>query len=117
MSGTFYLFAAGGLLGLVAFALHVVMIVHGFKVAAKWGLVNLLVPLGSLVFAFAVSDRRKLAVVFAAAILGAAGLVGLAAYRTAETAIDAAKTTADGLAEFEQQTDELSNIENLELDL
>ncbi len=117
MSAIFYLFLAGALMGLVALALHVAMIVLGFRSSAGWGLVALLVPAGSLVFAFARSGRRKLAAVFLIAILACGALSGIAAHLTALAAIGAAETTAEGLREFDQQTQDLSNVDSIELDL
>ncbi|HUT76717.1 MAG TPA: hypothetical protein VM285_03465 [Polyangia bacterium] len=117
MSAIFYLFLAGALCGLAALALHVAMIVLGFRTAAKWGLIGLFVPAGSLVFAFARSGRRGLAAVFLLAVLGCGVMAGIASHLTAQAAIGATETAAEGLKEFDRQTDELSKVENLDLDL
>jgi hypothetical protein len=117
MSAVFYLFLAGSLLGLVALALHVVMIVLGFRTSAAWGLVALLVPTGSLIFAFARSGRKGLAVALLVSALAGGALAGAAAHLTAQAALGAAETAAVGLKEYEQQTKDLSDVENIELDL
>jgi hypothetical protein len=117
MSAIFYLFLAGALCGLVALALHVTMIILGFRTAAKWGLICLFVPAGSLVFAFVRSGRRGLAAVFLLALLGCGVMAGIASHLTAQAAIGAAETTAEGLKEFDRQTAELSDVENIDLDL
>lgn len=117
MSAIFYLFLAGVLCGLLALALHVTMIVLGFRTSAKWGLIGLFAPAGSLIFAFARSGRRVLAAVFLLALLGCGAAVGIASHLTARAAIGAAETAAEGLKEFDRQTAELSDVENLDLDL
>jgi hypothetical protein len=117
MSSIFYLFLAGAACGLLALALHVAMVVLGFRTSVKWGLLALLVPAGSLVFAFARSGRRVLAAVFLLAIVGGGALTAVAARLTAEAALGAAETAVEGMQEFDRQTADLSNIENIDLDL
>jgi len=117
MSFIFYLFVAGGLLGLLALALHVAMIVLGFRTSVKWGLVGLLVPGGSLVFALARSGRRAMALIFLAAIIGCAGITAATACLTARSSIGAVEAAVAGLKEFEAQTEQLTNIESIDLDL
>jgi len=121
MSATFFLFLAGGILGLFCAAFHIAMIVQGFKTSVGWGLVCLLLgSIGSLVFAFArfgVGSRRVWAVIYLIAILGCSALVSVAAYQTAQAAAGAEQAAAEGMHEAEQQIDDLSKVEDIQLDL
>ncbi|MBW2276784.1 MAG: hypothetical protein JRF63_04785 [Deltaproteobacteria bacterium] len=121
MSATFFLFLAGWILGLLAFGFHVAMIVQGFKTSVRWGLICLLLFfLGSVVFAFAKfggGKRRVLAVVYLICFLGFSVLNGVAAYQTAQAAAGAEEAAAEGMQEAEKQIDDLSKVEDIQLDL
>jgi hypothetical protein len=121
MSATFFMFLFGGILALFAVAFHVAMIVHGFKTSVGWGLICLLLgSLGSLIFAFARfggGARRVWAVVYLVAILGCGGLLSVAAYQTAQAQIGADKAAEEGMKEVEAQIDNLSEVEDIQLDL
>jgi len=121
MSATFFLFLAGGILGLFALAFHIAMIVQGFKTSVGWGLVCLFLGgLGSLVFAFAKwggGKRRVWAVIYLVAILGCGALGSVAAYQTAQAAAGAEEAAAEGMQEAEQQIEDLSQVEDIQLDL
>lgn len=121
MSVTFFLFLFGGLLGLFALAFHVAMIVHGFKASIGWGLICLLLgSLGSLIFAFARfggGSRRVWAAIYLVALLGSSALLSIAAYQTAEAAAGAEEAAAEGMQEAEKQIDDLSKVEDIQLDL
>jgi hypothetical protein len=121
MSATFFLFLFGGILGLFALAFHVAMIVHGFKTSIGWGLICLLLGgLGSLIFAFAKfggGSRRIWAVVYLVSVLGSGALMSVAAYQTAQAAIGAEEAAAEGMKEVEAQIDDLSKVEDIQLDL
>jgi len=118
MSLTFFLFLFGGLCGLAAVVIHIVLLVQGFKTSVGWGLLVLLLGgLGGLIFAFGNWGRRGWAVVYLVAWIGCATLMGVAAYQTAQAAIGAAETTAAGMQEAEAQIEDLSNVENIQLDL
>jgi hypothetical protein len=121
MSATFFLFLFGGILGLFALAFHIAMIVQGFKTSVGWGLVCLLLGgLGSLIFSFAKfggGKRRVWAVIYLVAVLGCAALFGIAAYQTAQAAIGAEEHAAEGMQEVEQQIEDLSQVEDIQLDL
>ena len=118
MSLTFFLFLFGGLLGLATLVIHIVLLVQGFKTSVGWGvLVLLLGAVGGLIFAFGKWGRRGWAVVYLIALLGCSALLGVAAYQTAMAAVGAAETTAAGMQEAEAQIEDLSNVENIQLDL
>jgi hypothetical protein len=121
MSSTFFLFLFGGVLGLFALAFHVAMIVHGFKTSVGWGLVCLLLGgLGSLIFAFARfggGRRRVWAVVYLVAQLGCGVALSLAARQMAQAAIGADQAAAEGMHEAEKQIDDLSKVDDIQLDL
>jgi len=121
MSSSFFMFAVGGALALVALALHVAMIVHGFKTSVGWGLACLLLgPVAGLVFAFSRFEARgrlAWASVFLIAFLGAASLLSAAAYRTARAVEGSAEAAASGMEELERQIEDLDELENLDLDL
>ena len=118
MSLTFFLFLFGGLLGLAALVIHFVLLVQGFKTSVGWGLIVLLLgALGGLIFAFGKWGRRVWAVIYLVALLGSGALIGVAAYQTAQAAIGAAETTAEGMKEAEAQIEDLSNMDNIQLDL
>ncbi|MFO8072975.1 MAG: hypothetical protein R6V85_13965 [Polyangia bacterium] len=115
------LLAVGVLLGLFALVMHVVMIVQGFKTSSRWGALCLLVPMASLVFAFARFGRRGWAVAFLVAAIGTPAIFGAAGYRyfeqTRRAEAAAEKTAGAGFEDFEKQTEDLSNLEDLQLDL
>jgi hypothetical protein len=115
MSSTFVLFLVAAILGVVYVVLHVVMIVQGFKYSAGWGLVALLVPLGSLAFAFAKSGRRGLAAIFLGAFLGAVACGGVASYLTAKAVAAAAGANQKGMQEFDKQIQDLQNLDDIKL--
>ena len=105
--------------------LHIVMVVQGFKVSSKWGLASLLLPFGSLVFAFAKSGRRALAAVFLVSFLGGVTCLGFfgnearnifgpqeADPATVKAAEDANKK---GMDEFDKQIEDLQNLEDIKL--
>ena len=120
MSMTLILFVAAALLILVATVFHIIMLVNGFKTSAGWGLVCLLVPFGSLVFAFTKfgGGRRKvMAAIFLLAFLGGFGCAGVASYQTAVASIGSAQAMAEGMKEAEQQIQDLEQIEDIQLDL
>lgn len=118
MSLTFFLFLFGGLLGLATLVVHFVLLVQGFKTSVGWGLIVLLLgALGGLIFAFGKWGRRGWAVIYLVALLGSGALLGVAAYQTALAAAGAAETTAAGMQEAEEQIEDLSNVENIQLDL
>jgi hypothetical protein len=123
MSATFFLFLFGGILALFATAFHVAMIVRGFKTSIAWGLICLLSVLpipGSLIFAFAKfggGARRVWAVIYLVAILGCGGLLSVAAYQTAQAQLGADAAAEEGMKEAEAQIDNLSEVEDIQLDL
>jgi len=121
------LFGVAALLLAVWIVLHVVMIVQGFKTSAKWGLVALFVPFGSLVFAFAKSGRKVLATVFLASFLGATACAGIAscqiasAFSTQEADPSVKKAAEEagrkGMDEFDKQIQDLDKVDNIDLNL
>jgi uncharacterized membrane protein len=115
MSSTGILLVIAIVCGIASLVLHVVMVVQGFKRSAGWGVVALLVPLGSLAFALARSGRRALAVVFLLTFLGAAVCGGVASYLTARAVAEAAAAGAQGLKEFDQQVQDLENLDDIKL--
>jgi len=115
MSLTGVLLIVSVICGLVWFVLHIVMIVHGFKTSAGWGLIALFVPLGSLAFAFAKSGRKGLAAIFLASFLGAAGCGGVASYLTAKAIAEAAGAGEQGMHEFDKQIQDLENLDDIKL--
>jgi uncharacterized membrane protein len=115
MSLTGILVIAAVVLGVVCVVLHVVMVVQGFKASIGWGLVALLVPLGSLAFAFVRSGRRWLAALFLVAFVGASACGGAASYLTAKAMAEAAGASAKGMQEFDQQIQDLENMGDLKL--
>jgi hypothetical protein len=123
MSATFFLFLFGGVLGLFALAFHIAMIVQGFKTSVGWGLACLLAVLpipASLVFAltmFGGGKRRVWAAIYLVALLGCCSLTALAAYQTAQAAVGAEEAAAEGMQEAEQQIEDLSQVEDIQLDL
>jgi hypothetical protein len=117
MSTTGVLLVIALILGIVWAILHIVMIVHGFKTSAGWGLVALLVPLGSLVFAFAKSGRKGLAGIFLVSFIGAAACGGVASYLTAKAVAEAAGAGEKGMQEFDKQIQDLDKVDNIDLKL
>ncbi len=120
MSITLILFLLSVVCWFFATVLHLVMLVHGFKTSTKWGLICLLVPLGSLVFAFkrfGVGGRRIAAFVFLLAIVSGGVCAGVASYQTAQAAIGSEEAAAQGMKEAEIQIQKLENLEDLQLDL
>ena len=120
MSTTLILFVLSAFCWFVATVLHIVMLVHGFKTSTKWGLICLLVPFGSLVFAFKQfggGGRRIAAFAFLLAIIGGGVCAGVASYQTAQAAIGSAEAGAQGMKEAESQIQDLENLEDLQLDL
>ena len=115
MSSTGILVATALVCGFVWFVLHIVMIVQGFKTSAGWGLVALLVPLGSIVFAFAKSGRGALAAILLVSFVGAAGCGGVASYLTAKAVADAADAGKKGMQEFDKQIQDLENLDDIKL--
>lgn len=119
------LLGAAALLAAVWLVLHFVMVVQGFKTSAGWGLAALLVPFGSLAFAFARSGRRALAWALLAAFLGAtacgaAGGWQLARALSLEAVPPGALQDADeagkkGMDEFDEQVQDLGNLEDIKL--
>ena len=123
MSTTFILFVIAAICAIVWTILHVVMIVQGFKTSVGWGLVALLVPLGSLVFAFAKSGRKGLAAIFLVSFLGAAACGGVASWQTMKAYYDPAAIKAaedankKGMQEFDKQIQDLDKVDNIDLKL
>jgi FtsH-binding integral membrane protein len=120
MSITLILFIVSVVCWLVATVLHIVMLVHGFKTSTKWGLICLLVPFGSLVFAFkrfGGGGRRIAAFVFLAAMVAGGICAGVASYQTAQAAVGSAEAAAVGMKEAELQIQDIENMEDLQLDL
>ena len=111
------------LLVVVCIVLSIITIVQGFKTSVGWGLICLLVPGGVIVFAFAKSARRALAVALLASfVLAGAGVV-YGSYKIAQAvkSLSAAPTEAEkaaahkGMQEFDKQTKDLDNLDNLQL--
>ncbi len=120
MSITLTLFILSVIFWFIATVLHIVMLVHGFKTSTKWGLICLLVPLGSLVFAFRQfggGGRRIAAFVFLLAIVSGGVCAGVASCQTAQAAFGSAEAGAQGMKEADIQIQELENLEDLQLDL
>jgi len=120
MSITLILFVLSVVCWFVATILHIVMLVHGFKTSTKWGLICLLVPFGSLVFAFkgfGGGNRRIAAFVFLLTIIGGGAFAGVASYQTARAAIGSEEAAAQGMKEADIQIQDLENLEDLQLDL
>jgi len=115
MSTTGILLVVAVLFAIVWIVLHVVMVVQGFKASAGWGLVALLVPLGSLAFAFAKSGRRVLAAVFLVSFLGAVACGCIASYLTAKAVAEAAGASEKGMQEFDKQIQDLENLGDIKL--
>jgi hypothetical protein len=123
MSATFFLFLFGGILGLFVVAFHFAMIVQGFKQSVAWGLMCLLavfpIP-ASLIYAltkFGGGKRRVWAVIYLVALLGCVSLNSIAAYQTAQAAAGAEEAAAEGMQEAEKQIEDLSQVEDIQLDL
>ena len=120
MSTTLILFMLAVVSWYIATSLHIVMLVHGFKTSTRWGFICLLVPLGSLVFAFkrfGGGGRRIAAFAFLLAIVSGVVCAGTASYQTAQAAVGSAEAAAQGMKEFELQIQDLENLEDLQLDL
>jgi uncharacterized membrane protein len=117
MSGTGILLVAAVVLGIAWVVLHAVMVVQGFKTSIGWGLVALLVPLGSLAFAFAKSGRKALAAAFLVSFLGWVVCGGIVSYLTAQAALEAVDAGRKGMDEFDKQTQDLDNLDNIDLKL
>ena len=115
MSTTGILLVIAVIFAIVWTILHVVMIVQGFKVSAGWGLIALLVPLGSLAFAFAKSGRRGLAAIFLVSFLGAAACGCVASYLTAKAVAEAVGAGEKGMQEFDKQIQDLENLGDIKL--
>jgi hypothetical protein len=103
--------------GVVCLVLHIAMIVQGFKLSVKWGLISLLVPGGAFVFAFAKSGRKKLAIVFLASFIVSAVCGSIACYKTAQAAAAYLKAEAEGtgMKEFDKQVKDLDNLGDIQL--
>lgn len=118
MLSTLILVAICAICTVACVVIQVVMIVQGFKLSVKWGLVSLLVPFGALAFAFAKSGRRKLAVAFLALIVAGAGcgVPGLCRLAKAFAPSDeAAEAGKKGFREFDDKTQDLDNLSDLKL--
>jgi hypothetical protein len=119
MSTNLILIAVSVVFIVICVVLQIVLIVQGFKVSVKWGFINLLVPFGSLVFAFAKSGRRALAVVFLVSIVigSACGVPGF--YRLAKAFMTSPESGEEmgkkGFKEFDDQTQNLDNLNDLKL--
>ncbi len=62
--------------------------------------------------------KRKIwAVIYLVAILGCGALGSVAAYQTAQAAAGAEAAAAEGMQEAEKQIDDLSQVEDIQLDL
>jgi len=120
MSITLILFILSVFCWFTATVLHIVMLVHGFKTSMKWGLICLLVPLGSPIFAFkrfGGGGRRIAAFVFLAAIVAGGICAGVASYQTMQAERGSEEAAAQGMKEAELQIQDLENLEDLQLDL
>ncbi len=103
--------------------LTIITIVQGFKTSVGWGLICLLVPGGAVVFAFAKTARRALAVALLVSFVGTGVGVVYGSYKIAKTlkALSAAPTDEEkaavhkGMQEFDKQTKDLDNLDNLQL--
>jgi len=115
MSSTAVLIVFAVAFGVVYTVLHVAMIVQGFKTSLKWGLIALLVPGGALVFAFAKTNRRKLAVAFLASLIVSAVCGSIACYKTAQAAAAYLEAQGKGMQEFDKQVQDLDNLGNIQL--
>ena len=104
---------------LLAIVLHIVMVVRAFKRSKGWGLVCLLVPFGSVVYAFLHLESKG------RAILAGAFLVALLAAIVLWTVLlksglgwkDDRQADQQGMNEFEEQIKDLENLDDLQIEV
>ncbi|MDD5308193.1 MAG: hypothetical protein PHU25_12800 [Deltaproteobacteria bacterium] len=102
---------------LAAIVLHVAVVVHAFQRSVPWGVLALLVPFASVVYAFTRFEVRRRSL-WAGLLLGfflAAGACWLAASMLTAEAYFGTKTKAAGMNEFDKQVQSLDNIQDLQL--
>jgi len=118
MSITAILFVVAIAFSLVATVLHVALVIKGFKVSVGWGLVSLLVPFGSLIFAFTKLESPQ-KMIWATALLLASFIAGIcwtvASYQTAQAAIGAAEAATKGMSEAAKEINDLEGLDDLQL--
>lgn len=110
---------------LLAIVLHVMVVVHSFRRSRSWGLLSLLVPFASVVYAFTSLDvKAKLtlagtllgSVLAASALWTAAGMLTAEAYFGKNAAADQ-KALQKAAKEYEDQVKEIDEMENIQIEI
>ena len=125
MSIVLVLLSVGVVFTLLAIVLHVMVVVHSFRRSVSWGLLSLLVPFASVVYAFTslkAKARLALAGTLLGSVLAALALWTAAAMLIAEpylgkNAEEDQKALQKASKEYEDQVKEIDEMENIQIEI